>query len=166
MLYITWLWLIYFITGSLYLIIPIHLFLPSSASSSPPATTSLFSISIKSASVLLRLIIILFFFKRLRISGNIDHLFFSVWFIWLRIILSESTHVVANGKTLFFLCVIFQCMNIPYLLYLFIYQWIQVVSISWLFYIMLLWTLESIYIFELVLSFLWINTPKWNCWII
>ena len=122
MLYITFMWLIYFITGSLYLLISLTYF------SHPPHPPPLWQPPVSSLylwvySVLLHLFISCVF-QIPHISEIIWYFSFSVWLISFSIIPTRSIHVVANGKILFFfLWLIICCINIAHLPYPFIYQW-------------------------------------------
>ena len=91
-LYISYLWLIYFVTGSLYLLISLTYF-----SSTPPlATISLFSVYMN-LSVLLHFFIC-FVFLDSTCKWNYT-VFVFLWLISLSII--SSIHVVANGNISF-----------------------------------------------------------------
>ena len=98
LLYITSLWLIYFVTGSFYLLIPFTYF--TTFPLTPQTTTSLFCFCV-SVSVLFHLII---YFVFLDSTYKWDHVVFVfLWFISLSKIPSRSNHVVRNGKiSLFF----------------------------------------------------------------
>ena len=104
MLHITSPWLIYFITGSLYLLVPFPYF------AHPPSPCPLASVC-----SLYLCVSFCFMFVRLYIYVNgteyiyiphiseiIQYLSFSVWLISLSIIPSMSIHVVTNGNILFF----------------------------------------------------------------
>ena len=92
-------WLIYFVTGSLYLLIFLTYF--THPLTPLPSDSHLFVLCIcESLSVLLCLFVLLFQIPH--ISEIMWYLPFSVWLTSLNIIPSRSIHVVANGKILFF----------------------------------------------------------------
>ena len=88
---------IYFIHGSLYLLIPYPFHAPP-FSISPLVSTSLLSIPV---SLCPFCCIQSFYFFRFHICDIILYLSFSFWLISLSVILSRSNHVVANGKLSF-----------------------------------------------------------------
>ena len=81
--------------------------------------------------------------------------FVFVWLISLSVTFSRHIHVAANGNISFYGWIIFNCVLCVCVRerdiflkvdYLFVGTWI--VSMSWLLYIVLLWTLGCIYLFE------------------
>lgn len=72
----------------------------------------------------------------------------------LSIIPSRSIHVIANGKISSSFYRYYSTVFTPHLFYPFIYCWTQVAFISWLFLLMLLWTLKYMGLFKLVFLFL------------
>ena len=100
-------------------------------------------------SVLLYLFLGLFF--RFHVSDIVQNLSLCIWPNSLSIVPSGSIHIVTNGKTFFNAWVIFHIY-----LYathpLFIHQLMDTwkAPIIWLFQIMLRWTFECMYLFELV----------------
>ena len=120
MLYLTSPWLIYSISGILYLLITVTNFAQISTLSPPLATTIKISLFLF-CSVLFTCFVFLDFYIQV-----ISHLVFTfLWLLSLNIIFSMSIHVVANGKVLFFLWMsnIPSCTYIAHLLYPFICQW-------------------------------------------
>ena len=61
--------------------------------------------------------------------------------------------------TLVYVCV-------HYIFFLYLLMDTLIVSIFWLFQVMLLWTLGCMYLFEVFFSFLHLNAQKWNSWIL
>ena len=89
----------------------------------------------------------------------------------LSIMPSRFIYIVANVRiSLFFYGWIFHCVyvcvSITSSLIIHPSSDTSVGSMPWLLQIMLLWTWGCIYIFEFMFGFLWMNTQKWNCWII
>ena len=125
--------LMYFIAGSLYLLILFIYFLCPTPPS-PVATTHFFSVSMSllltEKTKFFHFVCSFVLFSRLHISEIIWYLFFS---ISLSIIHYRSIHVAAYGKISFFFngWVIFHCVYISHLLYPFIYASIDA-SIAWL----------------------------------
>ena len=96
-----------------------------------------------------------FVFQILHISEIIQYMSFSYWPISLSIIPSRSIHVVANRNISLFLRLLFHCVcvfaTISLSVYLLMYT--EVASISWLFFIILQWTIKCICYFKLVIFF-------------
>ena len=74
----------------------------------------------------------IFFFKILCINTIVLYLFVSIWLRLLSVTVSRSIHVAANGSVSFFFngWAIFHFIEVPHLLYLFVYRYLGWFHIS------------------------------------
>ena len=123
----------------------VHLLIPKSQPSptSPLASTSLFPMSV---SLFLIHSSFVSYFRFPRVSDIIEYLSFS---FWLSVIISRSVQVAVSGILFLWLSSSPLHIRTTSSLSIHLSVDIKVVSLSWLLWIVLLWTLECLYLFKL-----------------
>ena len=104
----------------------------------------------------------------LRICRIMHCLSFCDCLISLNIMSSRFIHVAENGRIsilFFYGWIVFHCIYIPHLKNPFIHQWTFSVT-YWLLWIVLQWTRNASISWRSWFQLFWINTQKWDCWIL
>ena len=104
-------------TCSLTTLPPFHPIIPSHF---PLVTVSFFFISM---SLVLFCLLVCFVDEVPLIGEIIWYLSFTTWLTSLSIMLSSSIHTVTKGRSSFFCCLIFHCVNVPLFFHPLIYRW-------------------------------------------